>query len=679
MTHDGNLEQKLKALRQLVVHHNHLYYVLDSPEITDAEYDQLFRQLQAIELAHPELVTPDSPTQRVGGQALSSFESFEHSVPMLSIRTETDADGLATITFNNRIRKELELEAESPPVAYVAELKFDGVAVNLRYEHGLLSVAATRGDGQTGEDVTQNIRTIHAIPLRLNSPNPPDVLEVRGEIVMRHYDFDTLNQRQIKAGLKPFVNPRNAAAGSIRQLDSAITAQRRLSFFAYGVGEVKGWKMPATQYEILDELMQLGLPVCQERRIAKGNEELTAFYDHVKAIRGNLPFDIDGVVYKVNSIALQRQLGFVTREPRWAVAHKFPAQEALTKVIEIDVQVGRTGAITPVARLEPVFVGGVTVTNATLHNEDELRRKDIHIGDTVKVRRAGDVIPEIVSVVLELRPANASIFVMPSHCKECGSSIVKLPEEAIARCSGGLFCPAQRKQSILHYASRRAMAIEGLGDKLVEQLVDSNIIRTLPDLYDSEKINLETLSAIDRMGQKSAQNLLDSLQSQLQAPLSRFIFALGIRHVGEATAKDLASHFQTMDKLIQANAESLQTVNDVGSVVAESIRRFFDEQHNIEIIEALRAKQVWKDEGWENITRSGALIGKTLVLTGALPTLSRDQATAIIEQAGGKVTGSVSKKTDFVVAGTEAGSKLTKALTLGVPIIDEAGLLKITE
>ena len=666
--------RRISQLRAEIERHDYLYYALDAPEIPDAEYDRLFRELQLLEEQNPELVSVDSPTQRVGGKALDAFSPVLHRVPMLSIETETDITPTGAIAFDARIRKKLGLADDDQPIEYAAELKFDGLAINLRYESGLLVQAATRGDGEVGEDVTQNVRTIHQIPLRLTG-QVPEVLEVRGEIYMSRPDFERYNERQRSQGKPTLVNPRNGAAGSIRQLDSKLAAQRPLSFFAYGLGEVRAWEVPPTHGALLDALAVLGLPVCSERVVGLGAETLIAFHQAIAAKRDALPYDIDGVVYKVNRLDLQRELGFRNRQPNWAVAHKFPAQEALTQVLAIDVQVGRTGAITPVARLAPVFVGGVTVTNATLHNEDEVRRKDVHIGDTVSVRRAGDVIPEVVGVLAERRPANAQEFVMPLFCPVCGSHIIKLPDEAIARCSGGLFCPAQRKQAILHFASRRAMDIEGLGDKLVDQLVDGEHVHHLADLY---RLDLNTLSALERMGEKSAQNLLDAIEKSRHTTLARFIFALGIRNVGEATAKDLARHFGALDALMEADAGALQQVLDIGPVVAESILKFFAEPHNREVIAQLRKLGVTWEEG-APMRQGGVLSGKTLVLTGTLPSLSREEAKARIEAAGGKVAGSVSKKTDYVVAGSEAGSKLAKAQELGVPLLDEAGLVQLLE
>ncbi len=696
---------QIKDLRTKLHAYGHSYYVLDEPQIPDAEYDRLFKELQALESAHPELLSADSPTQRVGGKALAQFASVRHKVAMLSIRTETDTEATGAQNFDTRVRKELGLTDTEPPVEYVAELKFDGLAMSLRYENGVLVQAATRGDGETGEDVTQNIRTINQIPLRL--PNDaPAVLEVRGEVYMRRDDFEALNERQREKialgikGEKTFVNPRNAAAGAVRQLDPNIAAQRPLSFFAYGLGEVtaagQGGPDFKTHFELLQTLKIWGFPVASQVERAQGATELIAYHQRMGTSRDGLPFDIDGVVYKVNSLALQRQLGFVTREPRWAVAHKYPAQEQLTTVLAIDVQVGRTGKLTPVAKLAPVFVGGVTVTNATLHNEDEARRKDVRIGDTVVVRRAGDVIPEIVGVVpfpvhpepvegvfddaqkrlRQAQPERGAMFSMPRQCPVCGSDAIREEGEADYRCTGGLFCGAQRKEAILHFAHRRAVEVDGLGDKLVEQLVDANVIRTLPDLY---RLGLTSLSALDRMADKSAKNLLEALEKSKQTTLPRFVFGLGIRHVGEATAKELARHFGKLDAIMDATEEQLLGVNDVGPIVAKSLRTFFDQPHNREVVEHLRACGLTWAEGEPAALEPKPLSGKTFVITGTLPNLGRDEAKDLVEAAGGKVAGSVSKKTDYVIAGTEAGSKLVKALELGVPVIDEAGLWLLLE
>ncbi|MDR0577552.1 MAG: NAD-dependent DNA ligase LigA [Candidatus Accumulibacter sp.] len=669
-----NAEERARTLRAEIARHDHRYYVLDDPSVPDAEYDRLFRELQALEAEHPELATPDSPTRRVGGRALDTFRPVRHAVPMLSIRTETDTGASGAFAFDARVRRELELGEDDPPVAYAAELKFDGLAMNLRYENGVLTSAATRGDGETGEDVTGNARTVGQIPLRLATENPPEVLEVRGEVYMKYADFERFNARARAAGEKTLVNPRNAAAGSIRQLDPKVAASRPLSFFAYGLGDARGWALPKTHGEVLDALAAFGFPVCDRRAVVRGPRALADFHEAIGAARNELPFAIDGVVYKVDSLALQRRLGFVSREPRWAVAHKYPAEEAVTEVLGIDVQVGRTGALTPVARLKPVFVGGVTVTNATLHNEDEVRRKDVRVGDSVVVRRAGDVIPEVVRVVPEKRPILAPEFVMPARCPVCGSGVARNEIEAVARCGGGLFCPAQRKQALLHFASRRAMDIEGLGEKLVDQLVDLDLVHTPADLY---ALTAPALAGLDRMAEKSAAKLLATIENSKRATLARFIYALGIRNVGETTAKDLARHFGGLERLLQADEAALTQVADVGPVVARSLRQFFAEPHNLDVVRQLRAAGVDWPEGEPQAAAAGALAGKTFALTGTLPSLTRDEARALIEKAGGKVSGAVSKKTDYVVAGEEAGSKLDKARALNVRIIDEATLREL--
>ena len=692
-----DIATEIDELITQLLHHAHQYYVLDAPEVPDAEYDRLFRRLQELEAAHPHWVRPDSPTRRVGGRPLDAFAPVRHAVAMLSIRTETDTEASGAQAFDARIRRELGLTDADPPVAYVAEPKFDGLAMSLRYEQGVLVQAATRGDGEVGEDVTQNIRTIGQIPLRLLASHlpVPSVLEVRGEVYMRRDDFEALNERQrqkIAAGAKgekTFVNPRNAAAGAVRQLDPAIAAQRPLSFYAYGLGEVTpaedGGPEWESQWEVLQALKCWGFPVSPLAVQADGASNLIAFHQHLGAQRDGLPFDIDGAVYKVNRLALQKQLGFVTREPRWAVAHKYPAQEQMTTVLAIEVQVGRTGKLTPVAKLAPVFVGGVTVTNATLHNEDEARRKDVRVGDTVIVRRAGDVIPEVVGVVpkppiVGSEPvARGEPYTAPSHCPVCGSVAVREEGEADTRCTGGLFCGAQRKQAILHFAQRRAVEIEGLGEKLVDQLVDGQVVRTLPDLY---RLGLVALASLERMADKSAQNLLAALDASKQTTLARFLFGLGIRHVGEATAKDLARHFGRLSAIMgeapeqAATVEQLLAVRDVGPVVAQSIHTFFQQPHNREVVEQLRACGVnWPEgEGAADSLAPQPLAGVTVVLTGTLPTLGREEAKALLEAAGAKVAGSVSKKTRYVVAGAEAGSKLDKARELGIEVLDEAGL-----
>ncbi|MCB1995621.1 MAG: NAD-dependent DNA ligase LigA, partial [Rhodoferax sp.] len=569
---------------------------------------------------------------------------------------------------------ELALAAEAPPVAYACELKFDGLAINLRYEHGVLVQAATRGDGETGEDVTHNVRTIGQVPLRLQggAADLPAVLEVRGEVYMRRDHFERLNERQREKGGKTFINPRNTAAGAIRQLDTRAMADKTLSFFAYGLGETQGWQQPTTHSGTLDAIAAFGLPVCTDRRVVQGAAGLAAFHADVAARRDALPFDIDGVVYKVDEIALQKQLGFVTREPRWAVAHKYPAQEQMTPLRDIEIQVGRTGKLTPVAKLQPVFVGGTTVSNATLHNLFELRRKGVRIGDTVIVRRAGDVIPEVVGRVPQPRAGYVPNFRMPRVCPVCGSPVRREKGGIDHRCTGGLFCAAQRKQALLHFAGRRAMDVEGLGDKLVDQLVDGGLVRTLPELY---TLGVAKLAALERMADKSAANLVAALEKSKATTLARFLYALGIRHVGETTAKDLARHFGAMDRIMEATVDQLLEVPDVGPIVAQSVRQFFEQPHHREIVEQLRAAGVqWPEHDGEADTTPKPLAGRTVVLTGTLPTLSRDEAKALLEAAGAKVAGSVSKKTSAVVAGAEAGSKLDKARELGVPVIDEAGL-----
>ena len=659
---------RAKRLRAQLEDANYRYYVLDAPTISDAEYDGLFRELQDLEARHGELATPDSPTQRVGAVPVQAFGTVKHRVPMLSVNnafTEEEVEA-----FDRRVREALDAGA----VEYSCEPKFDGLAISLAYERGAFVQGATRGDGYSGEDVTVNLRTVRGIPLRLRRVHSPPLLEVRGEVLMYKRDLEALNARQREHGEKEFANPRNAAAGSLRQLDPRITAARPLRFFAYGIGESRGLKPLKTQSALLSFLGELGLPVCEERAVVQGAPGLLGYYGRLGGQRERLPYDIDGVLYKVNRLDLQRELGFVARAPRFAVAHKFPAEEATTEVTAIEVQVGRTGAVTPVARLKPVFVGGATVTNATLHNEDEVRRKDVWCGDTVVVRRAGDVIPEVVRVVKPGPRRPGDVFHMPRQCPECGSDVVRLPDEAIARCTGGLFCPAQRKQALLHFASRRALDIEGLGEKLVDQLVDGGLVGTPADLY---KLGLEDLASLERMGEKSAQNLLDQLERSRRTTLARFIYALGIRNVGEATARDLARHFGALEPLMDADEGELQEVPDVGPVVAMSIRRFFAERHNREVVHALRRAGVRWEEGRRRQAALGRAAGKTFVLTGTLPGMTRDEATELIESRGGKVTGSVSKKTDYVVAGAEAGAKLATAETLGIPVLDEAGLLQL--
>ncbi len=661
---------RAKALRAELDQHNYNYYALDRPLVSDAEYDRLFRDLQQIENAHPQLVTPDSPTQRVGTQPLAEFAQVTHRTPMLSLNNAFADDDITA--FDKRVREAVDSDA----IEYAAEPKFDGLAISLTYLDGILVTAATRGDGNTGEDVTANLRTLRAIPLKLRAARPPAMLEVRGEVLMLRADFERLNLRQREQGEKEFVNPRNAAAGSLRQLDPRITAARRLAFYAYGTGAIIDGGL-RKHSQLLDRLAELGFPVTGVRAIVNGVEGMLGYYRELGAKRAKLPFDIDGVVYKVNDLSAQNTLGFVSRAPRFAIAHKFAAEEATTVVDGIDVQVGRTGALTPVARLQPVFVGGVTVTNATLHNEDEVSRKDVRVGDTVVVRRAGDVIPEVVRVIADRRPARTQRFVMPAHCPVCGSAVRKSEDEAVARCSAGLYCPAQRKQALLHFASRRAMDIEGLGDRLVEQLVDANIVRTPADLF---KLGIAKLAELERMAEKSAGNLVAAIEKSKHTTLARFIFALGIRNVGASTAQALARYFGNIERLAVADVEALQHVPDVGPVVAECIAGFFAEPHNREVVAQLQAAGVrFAETAPRQVDTTSAVYGKTFVLTGMLPNLTRDEAAQKIRDRGGKVSGSVSKKTDYVVAGADAGSKYDKARELGIAILDEAGLASLLD
>ncbi|MEQ1743542.1 MAG: NAD-dependent DNA ligase LigA [Candidatus Nitrotoga sp.] len=666
-----SVPQRIAHLRGEIERHNYQYHTLDAPLITDAEFDAMFRELQTLEMQYPSLVTPDSPTQRVGAAPRQSFTQVVHRSPMLSLNNAFNEEEVRA--FDVRTRETLGV-AE---VQYSVEPKFDGLAVTLTYRDGIFVQGATRGDGEVGEDVTQNLRTVRNIPLRLDSgrlAKPITFIEIRGEVLMFKVDFIALNRQQADKGDKLFANPRNAAAGSLRQLNSRITSSRHLSFFAYGAGAVEGFILPDTHAEQLDFLQKLSVPVPQERRVVHGLDGLLAYYREMGELRNKLPYEIDGVVYKVNNISQQTRLGYVSRAPRFALAHKFPAEEALTTVLDIEVQVGRTGALTPVARLAPVFVGGVTVTNATLHNEEELRRKDIRIGDTVSVRRAGDVIPEVARALLERRPVDAREFNMPRTCPVCGAHVTKQPDEAIWRCSGGLFCPAQRKQALLHFASRRALDIEGLGEKLVDQLVEQQLVHTSADLYN---LNLWALAQLERMGDKSAQNLLHAIEHSKQTTLARFIYALGIRNVGEATAKELARHFATLDNFMTADETRLQNVPDIGPVVAQSITIFFAEPHNIEVIAQLRAAGVQWPEQAEKAVQLLPLNAKIFVLTGMLASMSRDEAKSRLEQLGARVTGSVSQKTDYVVAGTEAGTKLSKALELNVTVLDEQQFLQL--
>lgn len=661
-------------LREQLNRHNTLYYVHDQPEIPDAEYDRLFQELRAIEAAHPAWVTPDSPTVRVGGKALDGFAPVQHRVPMLSIHTETDPDG--AVAFDAQLRRRLDLDPAAPPIEYHCELKFDGLAINLRYEDGVLVQAATRGDGENGEDVTQNVRTIKTIPLRLQGA-APEILEVRGEIYMSRPDFERYNARQRAAGRPTLVNPRNGAAGSLRQLDPSLTAQRPLSFFAYGLGQTQGWVVPATHSAVLDALAGWGLPVSGERSVAQGAAGLLEFYRVIAQKREALPFEIDGVVYKVNRLDWQQRLwrqqqrqNLLAREPHWVIAHKFPPQEELTVVEAIEVQVGRTGALTPVVRLKPVFVGGVTVTNATLHNADEVARKDVRVGDTVIVRRAGDVIPEVVRVVLERRPPQTSLFAMPSTCPACGSPVARPEGEAVVRCLGGLYCPAQCKEAILHFASRRAMDIEGLGGRLVEQLVDRGLVRGPADLY---ALSMGTLASLERMATRSAANLVEALERSKTTTLTRFLYALGIREVGVATANTLATHFGSLEALMTADQEQLQQVPEVGPVVAAAVHAFFHEPHNQQVMSRLRAAGVC----WPDPVRNPPdlpLAGLSFVLTGTLESMSREDAAERLRALGAKVSGSISKNTHYLAAGHNAGSKLDKARKMGVAVLSEAEL-----
>ena len=661
--------KRVAELRGQIARHDHRYYVLDDPEIPDARYDALMRELHELEASHPELVTPESPTQRVGGAASRGFAEVRHSVPMLSLDNAFEERDV--VEFDRRVRERLEQEA----VEYSAEPKIDGLAVSVRYEQGRFVQAATRGDGARGEDVTANVKTLASLPLRLLG-DAPAALEVRGEVFMTRRSFERLNERALEAGEKVFANPRNAAAGSLRQLDPRVTASRALDLFVYGVGATEGWTSPRRHGEVLEALRGFGLRTCAEAQTVTGVEGCLAYYERIRKMRDGLAYDIDGVVYKVDRLDWQRDLGFVARAPRWAIAHKFPAQEETTTVRGVDFQVGRTGALTPVARLEPVFVGGVTVSNVTLHNMDELERKDVRIGDTVVVRRAGDVIPEVVRVVREHRPAGARRVKLPARCPVCGSHVTRAEGEAVARCSGGLVCSAQRREALLHFASRRAMDIEGLGEKLVEQLVDSGRVKTPADLY---TLGAAELAGLDRMGGKSAANLVDALERSRTTTLARFLYALGIRDVGEATALALAGHFGDLDALQAAGVEELQQVPDVGPIVALHVHDFFGEEHNRKVIRALRDAGVSWPEG-PRATRSaaGPLTGEVVVITGTLDSMTRDEARAAARAAGATVTDSVSRRTTLLVAGADPGSKLSKATELGVRIVDEDGFVKLT-
>lgn len=666
MTIPTEIQQEASALRDLINRYNHLYYVNDNPEVTDSEYDRLFKQLQLLETNYPELLTADSPTQRVGGKALAKFSQISHALPMLSLDNVFDAEDLHA--FDQRVRDRLNTTNVQ---TYAAEPKLDGLAISIRYEQGILIQAATRGDGTVGEDVTENVRTIQSVPLKLSGDNVPEVVEIRGEIVMPKAGFEALNKQQIADNKKPFVNPRNAAAGSLRQLDSKITARRPLAMYCYGVGEIQGMDLPKTHHETMQQLAQWGCQISTELQQVAGVDGCLTYIKQLGEERDGLSYDIDGVVLKIDDISLQQRLGFVSRAPRWAIAYKFPAQQEMTIVDDIEIQVGRTGALTPVARLQPVFVGGVTVSNATLHNQDEIDRKDVRVGDTVIVRRAGDVIPEVVQVVLSKRPANTVKFTIPTQCPICQSEVERIEGEAIARCSGGLFCPAQRKEAIKHFASRKAMDIDGLGDKLVEVLVDEGLINDAADLF---QLTIEQLSALERMGEKSAANLVESLEKAKQTKFARFLYSLGIREVGEATARSLASHFLTLDALEIADEQALIEIEDVGPIVAHHVVTFFHQAHNREVIDRLLDAGIdWPEE--KKQASDSVLSGKTIVLTGTLEQLSRSEAKEKLLALGAKVAGSVSKNTDYVVAGRDAGSKLNKAESLGINVIDETTLI----
>lgn len=668
---NGTAEKRVRELREQLDRHNYRYYVLDDPEVSDAEYDRLMRELQALESQYPQLVTSDSPTQRVGAAAVGELAAVAHATPMLSLDNAFDDEDVSN--FDRRVRERLD---DIASVEYAAEPKLDGLAISFRYEAGHLVQAATRGDGTRGEDVTHNVRTVKAVPVRLRG-SFPELLEVRGEIFMTLAGFKVMNERALAAGEKVFVNPRNAAAGSLRQLDPRLTATRPLDVFFYGVGETRGWKLPDRHSETLQQLREWGLKISPLLRVVQGVEGCLEYYREIGALRAGLKYEIDGVVYKVNRFAQQRDLGFVARAPRWAIAHKFPAHEENTVVRDVEFQVGRTGALTPVARLEPVFVGGVTVSNATLHNMDEVRRKDVRIGDTVVIRRAGDVIPEIVKVIVERRPGSAREVELPAQCPICGSEVERVEGEAVARCTGGLFCGAQRKEALRHFASRRALDIEGLGSKLIDQLVDSDQVRSPADLY---RLTLAQLANLERMAEKSATNLLQALEHSKHTTLARFLYGLGIRDVGEATAAALAAHFGALDPLLEASEEAIQEVPDVGPVVAAHVFHFFQQPQNRQVIDDLRKLGVeWPVQARRSAAGEGALNGKTFVLTGTLSSMGRDAAKDRITALGGKVSGSVSKKTDYVVAGAEAGSKLKKAEELGVQVLDEAQLLRLLD
>ena len=667
MSVSNEIRQRVEKLRKEINYHNYRYYVLDDPEITDAEFDRLMRELEQLEAKYPELITSDSPTQRVGAQPLKQFAEVRHEIPMLSL-ANAFSDGEVD-DFDRRGRERLGVSQ----LEYSVEPKLDGLAISLLYEDGMLSRGATRGDGTTGEDVTLNVRTIDAIPLRLLGDDYPPLLEVRGEVIMTKAGFEALNEQQRKNDAKLFANPRNAAAGSLRQLDPRITSTRPLSFFSYGVGRVSHNYLPQRHSKIMQQLKAWGLPINPENRVVKGAKGCLEYYRDLLAKRDSLPYDIDGVVYKVERVEQQQQLGFVSRAPRWALAHKFPAQEEMTTLLGIDVQVGRTGALTPVARLEPVHVGGVTVSNATLHNQDEIERLDARIGDTVIVRRAGDVIPQIVGIVLGRRQGRPHRYHLPESCPVCGSPTTRLQGEAVTYCTGGLYCAAQRKQAIKHFASRRAMDIDGLGDKLVEQLVDERLVNDIADLY---QLSVEQIAGLERMAEKSATNLVKAIDKSRNTTLARFLYALGIHNVGETTAQTLARHFGTLEAIMHADEAQLQAVPDIGPVVAKSIIEFFKEKHNQAVIRKLTKVISWPEVKVKP-AKEQPLQGKTFVLTGTLSEMTRDEAKAALQALGAKVSGSVSKNTDYVVVGDNPGSKADKAEALGIEMLDEKALLKI--
>lgn len=666
MKPSAEIKKKIKLLSEQINYHNIRYYAYDDPEIPDAEYDRLMNELQALEKQYPELITSNSPTQRVGTSPLAAFGQVTHTIPMLSLANAMNEDELRE--FDKRIRQSLSIEQ----VKYAAEPKLDGLAVSLRYENGVLVTAATRGDGYVGEDITQNIRTIHSIPLQLVGRNIPAVIEARGEVFMPKKGFELLNKKALEEGSKIFANPRNAAAGSLRQLDSRVTASRPLEMICYGVGEVEGLKLPAHYSEIIEKLKMFGLRISPERSLLTGVDECLQYYKEIADRRDRLPYEIDGIVFKVDSIAQQQELGFVSRAPRWAIAHKFPAQEEMTRLLAVDFQVGRTGAVTPVARLQPVAVGGVMVSNASLHNMDEIKRLDIRIGDTVILRRAGDVIPQIVSVVISRRPTAAKKIKAPLRCPVCRSDVIRPEGQAALRCSGGLYCEAQRKEAIKHFASRKAMDIEGLGDKLVEQLINENLVHDPADLF---LLKQEQLSGLDRMGDKSALNLINALEKSKQTTLQKFIYSLGIREVGESTARSLAQHLGTLDAIIKADEETLVNIPDIGPIVAANIVSFFKQKHNVDVVDKLIERGLaWKQQ---QEPQSASLAGQTFVITGTLSNMSRAEAKDALLLLGAKVTGSVSSKTDYLIAGGSPGSKADKARDLGVSILDEAEFLKL--